>query len=220
MTNDQPETIIKDMTPQPSPASHLESQHRESAAVITSLFDHHAVLLAIAGRLEDCLRNGGTLYLCGNGGSAADAQHVAAEFVGRFLRERRPLSAIALTCNTSILTAIGNDYDYSEVFARQVRAHVTPRDCVIGISTSGRSANILKALAAAREIGAATIGFTGANGHELAGLCDQCLLAPSPSTPRIQEAHLLAWHLICDLVERGIVESDIPTPSRATAARP
>ena len=161
---------------------------------------------AAAGACVDALRAGGKILLAGNGGSAADAQHVAAEFVGRFLRERRALPAIALTCNTSILTAIGNDYDFSEIFARQVKAHVGPKDCVVGISTSGRSANVLKALAAAREAGAATIGFTGSGGHELAALCDECLLAPSEHTPRIQEAHLVAWHLICDAVERGIVE--------------
>jgi D-sedoheptulose 7-phosphate isomerase len=194
----------------PPPDNDLQSQHRESIAVLTALADHHDRLLAIAGRLSSCLERGGTIYLCGNGGSAADAQHVAAEFVGRFLRERRPLPAVALTCNTSLLTAIGNDYDFSEIFARQVRAHAGPRDCVVGISTSGGSANVLKALAAAREAGAVTIGFTGATGNRLAELCDACLLAPSTSTPRIQEAHLLAWHLICDIVERGAVERRTP----------
>jgi phosphoheptose isomerase len=123
----------------PPPDNDLQSQHRESIAVLTALADHHDRLLAIAGRLSSCLERGGTIYLCGNGGSAADAQHVAAEFVGRFLRERRPLPAVALTCNTSLLTAIGNDYDFSEIFARQVRAHAGPRDCVVGISTSGGS---------------------------------------------------------------------------------
>lgn len=186
-------------------ADHLEAQIRESASVVASLVDHSACLAAIADHLAGCLEAGGTLYLCGNGGSAADAQHVAAEFVGRFLRERRPLPAVALTCNTSILTAIGNDYEFTEVFARQVRAHVQRRDCVIGISTSGRSPNVLRALQAAREIGATTIGFTGAEGRDLAALCDTCLLAPSRSTPRIQEAHLLAWHLVCDEVERRVV---------------
>jgi D-sedoheptulose 7-phosphate isomerase len=186
--------------------AHAHTQLGESIAVISALAEHFGMLAAIASRLLGCLQNGGTIYLCGNGGSAADAQHVAAEFVGRFLRERRALPAVALTCNTSILTAIGNDYDFSEIFARQVKAHVGPKDCVVGISTSGRSANVLKALAAAREAGAATIGFTGAAGHELAALCDECLLAPSDHTPRIQEAHLVAWHLICDAVERGIVE--------------
>jgi len=186
--------------------AHAHTQLGESIAVISALAEHFGTLAAIASRLLGCLQNGGTIYLCGNGGSAADAQHVAAEFVGRFLRERRALPAVALTCNTSILTAIGNDYDFSEIFARQVKAHVGPKDCVVGISTSGRSANVLKALAAAREAGAATVGFTGAAGHELAALCDECLLAPSDHTPRIQEAHLVAWHLICDAVERGIVE--------------
>ena len=186
-------------TPQSSP---FRAQIRESTATLAALADQVPVLTAIADCLASCLEAGGTLYLCGNGGSAADAQPVAAEFVGRFLRERRPLPAVALTCNTSILTAIGNDYEFAEIFARQVRAHVAPRDCVIGISTSGRSPNVLRALTAAREVGAATIGFTGANGRELAGLCDVCLLVPSTSTPRIQEAHLLAWHLVSDEVER------------------
>lgn len=182
--------------------SALESQRSESAAVIDALAAHIDALVAIADRLAACLEAGGTIYLCGNGGSAADAQHVAAEFVGRFLRERRPLPAVALTCNTSILTAIGNDYDFSQVFARQVRAHVTPRDCVVGISTSGKSPNVLEALKAAREVRACTIGFTGATGNDLAALCDACLRAPATTTPRIQEAHLLAWHLVCDEVER------------------
>lgn len=185
-------------------AARLHASLGETVAAVSALAEHQGTILAIAARLAACLDGGGTIYLCGNGGSAADAQHVAAEFVGRFLRERRPLPAVALTCNTSLLTAIANDYDFSQVFARQVRAHVRPHDCVVGISTSGRSANVLAALAAARELGAATIGFTGAEGHELAALCDECLRAPSTSTPRIQEAHLVAWHLICDLVESGI----------------
>jgi D-sedoheptulose 7-phosphate isomerase len=154
------------------------------------------------------LRSGGVLYFCGNGGSAADAQHIAAEFVGRFLLERRPLPAVALTTNTSILTAIGNDYDYSEVFSRQVRALVKPGDCVAGISTSGRSKNVLLALEAAREIGAVTIGFTGGSGSPLRELCDECFIAESPSTPRIQECHLLGWHLICNMVEKQVVAAE------------
>jgi len=190
--------------------AHLLAGHRDSIAAISALAEHFGTLAAIATRLTGCLDGGGTIYLCGNGGSAADAQHVAAEFVGRFLRERRPLPAVALTCNTSLLTAVANDYDFSEVFARQVRAHVGPRDCVVGISTSGRSPNVLKALVAAREAGAATIGFTGATGHGLAAFCDECLLAPSDHTPRIQEVHLVAWHLICDLVERGCTAATRP----------
>lgn len=183
---------------------HLLTQHQDSIAVISSLGEQLDSIAAIATKLSDCLAGGGTIYLCGNGGSAADAQHVAAEFVGRFLRERRPLPAVALTCNSSILTAVGNDYGFAEVFSRQVRACVRPQDCVVGISTSGRSPNVLEALAAARERGAATIGFTGSSGGELAAVCDVCLRAPSPHTPRIQEAHIVAWHLICDLVERRL----------------
>ncbi|NBX29142.1 SIS domain-containing protein [bacterium] len=188
--------------------AHLLAGHRESIAAIAALAEHYDTLVAIAARLTACLDAGGTIYLCGNGGSAADAQHVAAEFVGRFLRERRPLPAVALTCNTSLLTAVANDYEFSEVFARQVRAHVGPADCVVGISTSGRSRNVLKALSAARDLDACTIGFTGAQGHELAAVCDECLRAPSDKTPRIQEVHLVAWHLICDIVERGVVAKE------------
>jgi len=141
----------------------------------------------------------------GNGGRAADAQLIAAEFVRRFLLERRPLAGVALTTNTSILTAIGNEYDYSEVFFRQVRALVKPGDCLAGISTSGRSKNFLLALEAARAIGAVTIGFTGGVGSPLRELCDECFIAESASTPRIQECHLLAWHLICNMVEKKVV---------------
>lgn len=190
--------------------AHLLAQLRDSVSAVSSLAEQFGSLAAIAARIKACLDAGGTIYLCGNGGSAADAQHVAAEFVGRFLRERRPLPALALTCNTSLLTALANDYDFAEVFARQVRAHAGPDDCVVGISTSGRSANVLAALAAARQLGATTIGFTGAAGHELAALCDECLLAPTTHTPRIQETHLVAWHLICDLIEREIVAEGHP----------
>jgi len=190
------------MTARPPHDAHFLTQLRESGVVIAALAEHLDTIAAIAARLSACLAAGGTIYLCGNGGSAADAQHVAAELVCKFLRERQPLPAVALTCNTSLLTAIANDYDFTQVFARQVRAHAGPKDCVVGISTSGRSRNVLEALAAARERGAATVGMTGADGHELAAACDECLLVPSSSTPRIQEAHLVAWHLICDHVER------------------
>lgn len=179
----------------------LHVQLTDSITVISALAEHQGTIAAIAARITASLGAGGTIYLCGNGGSAADAQHVAAEFVGRFLRERRPLPAVALTCNTSILTAVGNDYGFEQIFARQVKAHVHPQDCVVGISTSGQSANVLAAFVAARERGAVTIGFTGAEGDALAALCDECLRVPSTNTPRIQEAHLVAWHLICDLVE-------------------
>lgn len=175
--------------------------YRESFEAIRLFANQLDRVHAISLLLSSCLERAGTVYLCGNGGSAADAQHVAAEFVGRFLRERRPLPAVALTCNTSILTALGNDYGFAEVFSRQVRAHVTSRDCVVGISTSGRSENVLEALKAARKLNARTVGFTGLDGQAMITLCDECLVAQSASTPRIQESHLLAWHLICEDVE-------------------
>lgn len=182
---------------------------RESIAVKERMAEMHAgTIHAIAERLFQVLQVGGTIYLCGNGGSAADAQHVAAEFVGRFLRERRALPAVALTTNTSILTAIGNDYDFAQVFSRQVAAQVTPRDAVVGISTSGGSGNVIRALEEAKKIGAARIGFTGEPGEPLGSACDLCLKVPSQQTPRIQEAHILAWHIICDQIEQRIVESD------------
>jgi D-sedoheptulose 7-phosphate isomerase len=183
----------------------VESECRDALRVLAAMPAAVATLVAIADRITTALQSGSTLYLCGNGGSAADAQHVAAEFVGRFLRERRPLPAVALTTNSSILTAIGNDYDYSEVFARQIVALVKPGDCVVGISTSGRSSNVIKGLEAARRIGASTVGFTGGTGLPLRSLCDECFVAPSDATPRIQECHLLAWHLICNLVEKRVV---------------
>ena len=178
----------------------------ESIAVKQAMANKQAsVILQISKLLARVLRKGGTIYLCGNGGSAADAQHVAAELVGRFARERRALPAAALTTNTSILTAIGNDYSFAEIFDRQVHAMVHKNDAVVGISTSGKSLNVLNAFRAARTIGATTIGFTGSYGKEMLKYTDICLCVPSNKTPRIQEAHILAWHVICDLVEQDFV---------------
>lgn len=162
------------------------------------------VILDISKTIADAFSKGGTVYLFGNGGSAADAQHVAAEFVGRFARERRALPAEALTTNTSILTAIGNDYNFDEVFSRQVKAKVRPIDIVVGISTSGKSGNVINGLKAAKEIGAKTIGFTGAEPGLMREFSDMCLCVPSKSTPRIQESHIMVWHIISEIVERSI----------------
>ncbi len=161
----------------------------------------------IAMALGEVLMSGGTIYFCGNGGSAADAQHVAAEFVGRFLKERRPLPAVALTTNTSTLTAIGNDYGYEEVFSRQVTACARPGDAVVGISTSGTSPNVLEAMRAAKKVEALTVGFTGSKGRVLESETDLCLLVPTDSIPHIQEAHIVAWHTICGLIEDAFVAS-------------
>lgn len=162
------------------------------------------VILDISKTIADTFSKGGIVYLFGNGGSAADAQHVAAEFVGRFARERRALPAEALTTNTSILTAIGNDYDFGEVFSRQVKAKARPIDIVVGISTSGKSKNVINGLKSAKEIGVKTIGFTGAEPGLMREFSDMCLCVPSKSTPRIQESHIMVWHIISEIVERSI----------------
>ena len=159
------------------------------------------VLAEIAWELCECFRRGGKLLVCGNGGSAADSQHVAAEFVGRFALEREPMAAIALTTDTSILTGVSNDWEFADVFARQVRALARPGDVVVGISTSGRSVNVVRALAAAHERGARTIAFVGEQGGPVADRADFAFRAPHPATPRIQELHMLAWHGVCEIVE-------------------
>lgn len=147
------------------------------------------------------LRSGGKVLIFGNGGSAADAQHIAAEFVGRFQKERKGLPAIALNTNTSVLTALSNDYSYEIVFSRQIEALAQPSDVVIGISTSGRAKNVLSAIKKAKEMGVKTICFSGAGGGELAKCADICLVMPSSVTARIQEAHITIGHIICELVE-------------------
>ncbi len=159
----------------------------------------------IAESIVRCFQQGNKLLLCGNGGSAADAQHVAAEFVNRFRFDRAALPAIALTTDTSILTCIGNDSAFENIFSRQVEALAKPGDILVGISTSGGSANVLKALDAGRARGAITIGFTGEKGRErMASKCDFCLIIPSADTARIQECHEFAWHVICAIVEQTL----------------
>ena len=159
------------------------------------------VLVQVAQTFTRAIRTGHKILLFGNGGSAADAQHVAGELVGRLSRAREPWPAIALTTNTSILTAVANDWDFAEVFARQVHALARPGDVVVGISTSGRSPNVLRGLQAGRDRGATTVGFTGAGGGDMHAHTDICFCAPQDSTPRIQELHILAWHAICEIVE-------------------
>ncbi len=161
-----------------------------------------AELLAGAARvLAQTLAEGGTIFICGNGGSASQAQHFAAEFMGRFLMERPALPSVALTTDTSILTAVGNDYGFEEVFARQVRGLMKPVDLLWGLSTSGRSPNVLKAFQAAKEIGAKTLFMCGAAPLPDGLGLDLILAAPAPETPRVQEMHLLYGHTLCQLVE-------------------
>lgn len=152
----------------------------------------------------DCLRGGHQLLLAGNGGSAGDAQHIAGEYVGRFLMERRAMPAIALNTNSTIITAIGNDYAYDRVFARQVEAFGKPGDVLIAITTSGTSPNIIEAIKTAREQDMRVIGWTGATGGKMKDMCDVCLCVPSSETPRVQEMHIMIGHMICELSEKAL----------------
>ena len=162
----------------------------------------------IAQAIAGSLRRGGKLLIAGNGGSAADAQHIAGEFLSRLNFDRSPLPAVALTADTSVLTAIGNDYGFDKIFERQVRALGRPGDVLVAISTSGRSANVLAALEAARELKLVTIGFTGERDAPMNTLCDQRLAAPSGETAIIQQVYMVAAHAICGLVERELFAAD------------
>jgi D-sedoheptulose 7-phosphate isomerase len=162
-------------------------------------------LTKAADALIEAYLSGRKALFFGNGGSAADAQHLAAEFLGRYLRERAPLPALALNTNTSAVTAIGNDYGYEQTFARQLRALGAAGDVAIGISTSGSSRNVIEALVCARELGLFTIALTGASGGQMRALVDVLIDVPSEDTPRIQECHILAGHAMCDAVEGAIV---------------
>jgi D-sedoheptulose 7-phosphate isomerase len=157
------------------------------------------------------LKKGGKILIFGNGGSAADAQHIAAELVGRYKIERKALAAIALTTDTSVITSIGNDFGYSRVFERQIEAMANKDDVVIGISTSGNSTNVINGLTIAKEIGCKVIGFSGIDGGEMSILCDVNLAVPAKDTPRIQEMHILIGHTICHLIDQSFVISDTPS---------
>jgi D-sedoheptulose 7-phosphate isomerase len=185
-------------------AEHIEAH----LATIEALRAKESVIEQIGKLMIDCLQRGGCIFWLGNGGSAADSQHLAAELVGRFERNRRGLPSVALTTDTSALTAIGNDYGFERIFARQVEALCRPGDLVIGISTSGNSPNVLAALQSARDIGAGTIGLSGSDGGRLKELSDLCLVAPSDNTARIQETHILVGHILCDIAERQATADD------------
>ena len=172
----------------------IEVMERELAPLIAEM----------AGLLAESLKNGAKLLVMGNGGSAADAQHFVAEIVGRFKLERAALPAVALNTDTSILTAIGNDYGFDYVFRRQVEALAAPGDVLVGISTSGNSANVLSALEMGRERGCRTIGLLGKDGGSIKQACDLALIIPSSDTPRIQEGHITVIHIVCDLVEKAL----------------
>lgn len=187
------------------------------AALLTAEMESHAQVLAatrdvvaqpfarLVGLCADSLASGGKLLFFGNGGSAADAQHLAAELVVRYRVNRRPLAALALTTDTSILTACSNDFSYEDIFARQIEALARPGDVAIGISTSGQSPNVIKALKAARAMGVVTAGFSGRDGGAMHHVCDALVVIPSDITARIQEMHILLGHVLCDALEQGVV---------------
>lgn len=175
-------------------------------AVVAKLEALEPTIRSMAQRIAEALKEGGKVLWMGNGGSAADSQHLAAELVGRYTRERPAAASIALTTDSSILTAIGNDYGFESIFARQIEALCSPGDVVVGISTSGNSPNVLAGIEKAQAIGAYTMGFTGGDGGRLAQLADVSLVAPSKEVSRIQECHILIGHIICDWVEASLVD--------------
>lgn len=180
----------------------LQASLREHLETLQSLTTNCLPQIEQAGQLLcQTLSNGRKILICGNGGSAADAQHIAAELIGRYEKERQSWPAIALTTDTSALTALSNDFGFEEVFSRQVAGLATAGDLLIAISTSGKSANVLKAAKQARELGCLVIGLTGENAEPLASLCDICLAIPSRRTARVQEAHITIGHLWCEMVE-------------------
>jgi len=186
--------------------SKMKDQISQHLRAVESAFRNVELIQRIADRTIACLESGGRIYLIGNGGSAADAQHVAAELVGRFKRNRRALPAMALTTDASILTAVSNDIGFEQVFERQIEALVTDRDVVWALSVSGTSVNIVRGLEAARKKKAATIGFTGGGENSFDRLCDLCFRVDHKSSDRVQEVHQLAYHLICDAVESHFAE--------------
>jgi len=185
----------------------IRNEIMESADIIGAMTADDDLIENISNVVSVCvsvLNKGNKILFAGNGGSAADCQHLAGELVSRFHYDRPGLQGIALTTDTSILTAIGNDYGYERVFARQIEAIGLPGDVLFAISTSGRSPNILEAVRTARQKNMIIIGMTGRNGRDLAGMCDHCLSTPSDSTPKIQEGHILMGHIICQFIEAGI----------------
>jgi len=189
----------------PSSTTAIRRAFADSIAAKRIFVRQHARTLAIVGDLlAERFAAGSKVLLFGNGGSAADAQHIAAEFVGRYEKERRALPAIALTTDTSALTALANDYHFDRVFSRQVEALAAAGDCLIAISTSGNSPNVISAVMTARRIGCKVIGLTGAGGKKLASLCDAAVMVPSHRTARIQEAHIAIAHYWCELIDSEI----------------
>ena len=180
----------------------IENEFNEHIKIAKSLHKLNDLVASAASICIDCLRNGGKILIFGNGGSAADAQHIAAELVGRYKTNRKGLSAIALTTDTSALTSIGNDFGFKNVFDRQLEALANNNDVAIGISTSGGSSNVINALNVASQLKCSTIGLSGIDGGRMNNVCDLNIIVPSMDTPRIQEAHIVIGHTICHLIDQ------------------
>lgn len=182
----------------------IKSKIQESVDVKKQILEDTDLLQSIiqaSDKLVECFNKNGSAYFCGNGGSAADAQHLAAELSGKFYLDRHPLSADALHCNTSFLTAVANDYSFDDIYARLILGLGKKGDVLVGLSTSGNSKNILRAFAKCKELGIYTIALTGISGGEMKSVADLCLRVPSTDTPRIQESHIMLGHIICEIVE-------------------
>lgn len=186
----------------------IEKRFRQQIENLTNLLNSNYIdeLNEAAQCVADAINNGKKILIAGNGGSAADAQHFAAELVGRFLKERRGLPAIALTTDSSILTCVGNDYAFNQIFSRQIEALANEGDVFIGISTSGNSDNVIEAVKLAKERNVTTIGFLGKDGGKLKDICEKALVVPCDTTARVQEAHELSYHIICEIVDEKLAE--------------
>ncbi len=189
------------------PERHIKDHGAASSRVIERLTEACAEQIQRAAEIiVEALHNGGTVYYCGNGGSAADAQHMASELVGQFEQDRAPMPAVALTTDTSLLTAVSNDYEFEYVFERQVDGLMSSGDVLVAISTSGTSENVVRAAQAARRKGGEVVGLTGQSGGDLVSECDVAVQVPSEETAHIQEGHLVTGHILCGIVEENIVE--------------
>ena len=209
LTGEVESADLSELTMESPTEAHIAQDIQAHMAITQELLRQTALLAEVADRLIAAFTAGKKTLLCGNGGSAADAQHIAAEFVGKFYFDRPALPAEALTVNTSSLTAIGNDYSFDQVFSRQVEAFGAEGDTLIGISTSGNSRNVVEAFRVAQQRGITTVALTGASGGQLKAEADYCICIASSDTPRIQEHHILVGHILCELVERALFGEDI-----------
>ena len=182
----------------------IKKHFLEHAFVLDSIMQLDESIAKVANLFISCLENNGTIFWCGNGGSASDSQHLAGELVGRFVDERKPLKSISLAADSAVMTCIVNDYGYEHIFSRQVEALGSKGDILVGISTSGNSTNVLNALKVAKMKGIVRIGLLGKSGGDAASLVDQSIIVPSNSTARVQEMHILIGHILCDLIEEGL----------------